>query len=49
MTRELAFLVILGAVEALQPSDSRAGLLHLLTQRSVQTNVYYLTNFHDET
>jgi hypothetical protein len=29
-------------------SDSRAGLLHLLTQRSVQTNVYYLTNFHDE-
>ena len=48
MTRELAFLVILGAVSALQPSDNRAGLLHLLTQRSVQTNVYYLTNFHDE-
>jgi hypothetical protein len=48
MPRELAFLVILGAVSALQPSDSRAGLLHLLTQRSVQTNVYYLTNFHDE-
>jgi hypothetical protein len=48
MPRELAFLVILGVVSALQPSDSRAGLLHLLTQRSVQTNVYYLTNFHDE-
>ena len=48
MTPQMLFLVILGAVDALAPADNRAGLLHLLTQRSVQTNVYYLTNFHDE-
>ena len=46
MTPQMLFLVILGAVDALAPSDSRAGLLHLLTQRSVQTNVYYLSLIH---
>lgn len=42
-------LILLNTVAALAPPpDARAGLLHLLTQRAVQTNVLHLTNFHDE-